>query len=156
MSMNIGLVGKTVALTAAILTGSNLINGNERTAALDGKQIVKNEKDSTIVKEVTDITFEKEVLKSKLPVLIDFWAPWCGPCRRIAPEVEAVAKQYNGKVKVVRINTDENREIIGKYNIKSIPTLMLFKNGENINRIVGYHSRNDISKFVNQNLKSKS
>lgn len=88
-------------------------------------------------KEVTDSDFKLEVLDSKLPVLVDFWAPWCGPCRMVAPVVEEIAEQYDGKVKVVKLNTDNNPQIASQYGIRSIPTLMIFKNGEKQDMVVG-------------------
>ncbi|MFN3926768.1 MAG: thioredoxin [Pseudanabaenaceae cyanobacterium] len=86
---------------------------------------------------VTDATFEQDVLKSEIPVLVDFWAPWCGPCRMVAPVVDEIAEQYYGRVKVVKLNTDENPGIAGQYNIRSIPTLMIFKNGQRVEQVVG-------------------
>ncbi|MBO1058757.1 MAG: thioredoxin [Dolichospermum sp. JUN01] len=87
--------------------------------------------------QVTDSTFEQEVLKSEVPVLVDFWAPWCGPCRMVAPVVEEIAEQYEGQIKVVKVNTDENPEIASKYGIRSIPTLMIFKGGDKVDMVVG-------------------
>ncbi len=89
------------------------------------------------IKEATTSTFENEVLKSGEPVLIDFWAPWCGPCRMVAPVVEEIAKEYDGKVKVMKLNTDENMDIAIKYNILSIPTLGFFHGGQMVDRIIG-------------------
>jgi thioredoxin 1 len=86
---------------------------------------------------VTDESFEQDVLKSEIPVLVDFWAPWCGPCRMVAPVVDEIAEQYDGRVKVVKLNTDENPGIAGQYNIRSIPTLMIFKNGQRVEQVVG-------------------
>ena len=89
------------------------------------------------VREVTDASFESEVLKSDTPVLIDFWAPWCGPCRAIAPIVEELAKEYDGKLKVVKMNVDENPQTPGAYGVRGIPNLILFKGGTVKEQIVG-------------------
>lgn len=86
---------------------------------------------------VTDSTFKQEVLESKIPVLIDFWANWCGSCSRVAPIIDAVAEQYNGQVKVVKVNTDENPSLSSQYDIRRIPTIMLFKDGQQIDMLVG-------------------
>ncbi len=87
--------------------------------------------------EVNEENFENEVLKSDLPVLIDFWAPWCGPCRIVAPIVEEIAKEYLGKLKVCKINTDESQDLAMKYQIVSIPTLSIFKGGNELKRQIG-------------------
>ncbi len=81
--------------------------------------------------------FEEVVLKSNIPVIVDFWAPWCAPCRIIAPVLEQIAQEYAGKVKVVKLNTDENPEIAARYNIRGIPTLLIFKDGKVIDQLVG-------------------
>jgi thioredoxin len=87
--------------------------------------------------EGTDQNFDQEVLKSDLPVLVDFWAPWCGPCRIIAPIVEEIASEFEGKVKVIKINTDENQAVAVKYGIRSIPTLNIFNKGKVVESVIG-------------------
>ncbi len=86
---------------------------------------------------VSDATFESEVLKSDKPVLVDFWAPWCGPCRMIAPIVEELANDYEGKAKIAKVNVDENPQVSMQFGIRSIPTLLIFKNGKVVDQIVG-------------------
>jgi len=88
-------------------------------------------------KVVTEADFEAEVLNSEVPVLVDFWATWCGPCLAMAPVVDAVAEKYDGQVKVVKIDVDQNRTIAGKYGVRSIPTYAIFKGGEVVNKMIG-------------------
>ncbi|MEW6729862.1 MAG: thioredoxin [Acidobacteriota bacterium] len=104
------------------------------------------------VMEITDGNFEKEVLSSKVPVLIDFWAAWCAPCRMLAPVVEAVAKDYDGKAKVGKLNVDENNEISAKFGIKGIPTLILFKGGVEQERVVGATTKDNITRMLDKYL----
>ena len=87
--------------------------------------------------DVTDASFENEVLKSDVPVLVDFWAPWCGPCRSIAPHVEALGDLYTGQLKVAKVNVDKNQQIAGNYGIRGIPAILVFKNGEIANQLTG-------------------
>ena len=104
------------------------------------------------VAEVGDNNFEAEVLKSDKPVLVDFWAAWCAPCRMIAPVVEAIAEEYEGKAKVLKLNVDENAETSAKYNIRGIPTLLLFKDGVVKEQIVGNTTKSTISKMIDNQL----
>lgn len=92
---------------------------------------------SLLLVEGTDSNFDLEVLKSDLPVLVDFWAPWCGPCRMVGPIVEQLATELQGKLKVVKVNTDENQSVAVRYGIRSIPTLGIFKNGKVVDTVVG-------------------
>ena len=91
--------------------------------------------------DVTDSTFEAEVLKSEIPVLVDFWAPWCGPCKSMLPIVEEVANEYEGKVKVVKVNVDESTEVPQKYGVMSIPSFFVFKDGEAAANFVGVKTK---------------
>ncbi len=104
------------------------------------------------VGEVGDHNFEAEVLNSPVPVLVDFWAAWCAPCRMLAPVVEAVADKYEGKAKVVKLNVDENNLTSSKYNIKGIPTLLLFKDGIIKEQIVGNTTKDTIAKMIDNHL----
>jgi len=101
---------------------------------------------------VTDDSFDTEVLKSKLPVLVDFWAEWCGPCKMIAPVLEQVAAEHNGKIKVVKVNVDENPSTPAKFAIRGIPTLILFKNGSPAATQVGAVSKTQLASFVTPHL----
>lgn len=96
-----------------------------------------NEMEKKSMTQVTDQEFEREILQSEIPVLVDFWAPWCAPCHIVAPAVEGVAKKFSGKIKVAKMNVDENRATPGTYGIMSIPTLIVFKNGDVVDRITG-------------------
>lgn len=102
--------------------------------------------------DVSQASFESEVLKSSDPVLVDFWAPWCGPCRMLAPVVEKVAQKYSGKAKFVKLNTDENPSLAGHYGVSGIPCLILFKNGQVADRIVGYVPETAISSMLNKHV----
>ena len=101
------------------------------------------------VSKVSDSNFETEVLKSAEPVVVDFWAEWCGPCRMIAPALEEIAGSMNGRVKIVKLNVDENPATAAKYGIMSIPTLMLFKNGELASRQVGAAPKQKLQQWIN-------
>lgn len=99
---------------------------------------------------ITTENFETEVLKSDLPVLVDFWATWCGPCRMIAPVIEEIAKDYQGKMKVGKVNVDEEGDLAVKYGISSIPTLLLFKGGEVVKKTLGYMPKDAVVKFIEE------
>ena len=102
--------------------------------------------------ELSDANFDAEVLKSETPVLVDFWAPWCGPCRQIAPSVEALSTEYAGKVRFGKLNIDENEATAAKFGIRSIPTLLVFKNGEIANQLVGALPKNKIAEQIDKVL----
>jgi thioredoxin 1 len=107
---------------------------------------------SEFVKEVSDSNFETEVLNSAVPTLVDFWAPWCAPCRMIAPSVEAVAKENGSLVQVVKMNVDDNPAISQRFGIKGIPTLIVFKDGREVERMVGAGSKEALSKLVERHV----
>ena len=107
---------------------------------------------SEVIQHVTDDSCEPEVLKSEVPVLVDYWAEWCGPCKSIAPILEAVAKEYGGRLKVAKINVDENQSTPAKFGIRGIPTLMLFKNGNVEATKVGALSKSQLTAFLDSNI----
>ncbi len=102
--------------------------------------------------EVTDANFDTEVLKSDKPVLVDFWAPWCGPCRMVAPLVDELSTEYDGRVKFVKLNTDDNVKVATQYQIRSIPTLLVFKGGEPVGEIKGFRPKSDLKKRLDAAL----
>jgi thioredoxin 1 len=105
-----------------------------------------------MAQEFKDASFEEDVLKSDTPVLVDFWAPWCGPCRMLAPTVDAISEEYEGKVKVGKVNTDENPQIATQHQINSIPTMMIFKGGEVVERMVGALPKEKITEKLDAHL----
>lgn len=96
--------------------------------------------------QLTDSTFESEVVKADRPVLVDFWAPWCGPCRMLSPLVDELSKEYEGKVKVGKMNTDDNAQVATQFRISAIPTLLFFKGGKVVDQLVGVHPKTEIKK----------
>ncbi len=107
---------------------------------------------SELIKHTTDATFDADVLKSTTPVLVDYWAEWCGPCKMIAPILDEVATSYSGKLQIAKMNVDENRDIPAKFGIRGIPTLMIFKNGELAATKVGAMSKAQLTAFIDQQL----
>ncbi|MEG0052253.1 MAG: thioredoxin TrxA [Comamonas sp.] len=107
---------------------------------------------SDLIKHISDASFEADVLQSGTPVLVDYWAEWCGPCKMIAPILDDVASAYQGKLTIAKMNVDENREIPAKFGIRGIPTLMLFKNGELAATKVGALAKAQLTAFIDQNL----
>ncbi|WP_269479059.1 thioredoxin [Rickettsia akari] len=101
---------------------------------------------------VTDSSFKKEVLESDLPVLVDFWAEWCGPCKMLTPIIDEISKELKGKVKVLKMNIDENPNISSEYGIRSIPTIMLFKNGEQKDTKIGLQQKNSLLDWINKSV----
>ena len=102
--------------------------------------------------DITDAEFEREVLGSNTPTLVDFWAPWCGPCRKLAPILEEVAEDLGDKVRIVKVNTDENPHSPGRYGVMSIPTMILFKDGKEVTRLVGVMSRPELRRRIEEAL----
>lgn len=100
------------------------------------------------MKEINDSLFEEEVIESDMPVVVDFWAPWCGPCKAVGPVMEELSKQYSGKIKFVKVNVDENLETSQEFRILSIPTIMIFKDGKSVETSVGFKSKSDIEKIL--------
>lgn len=96
--------------------------------------------------ELNGANFENEVLKSDIPVLVDFWAAWCGPCRAIAPIIEQLSTEYAGKVKIAKVNVDDNRDLAQQFGVMSIPTLIMFKNGQKVDQVIGFTSKADLEK----------
>ncbi len=120
-------------------------------------QLKTERKDNNKMKNIvegTDLNFELEVLQSDTPVLVDFWAPWCGPCRVVAPVVEEIANEYEGKLKVVKLNTDENQNVAITYGIRSIPTLGIFKDGKVVDSVIGAVPKQHLVEKIKSHLSS--
>ena len=106
---------------------------------------------SEYVKQVTDSEFEQAVLKSDKPVFVDFWAPWCGPCRIVGPVIEELAPSYDGKVVIAKMNVDDNPAVAQKFGVTSIPTMMIFKDGQVVDRVIGALPKSELQKFLDRN-----
>ncbi len=102
--------------------------------------------------KIESANFDSEVLQSDMPVLVDFWAPWCGPCKMLTPIIDDLAKEYDGKVKVTKVNVDDNQELAAKFNIKGIPTIMVFKGGEAVSTLVGMQPKEQLAKALDDAL----
>jgi len=102
------------------------------------------------VKTLTNDNFDQEVKQSTLPVLVDFWAPWCGPCKMVGPVVESLAADYDGKLAVGKVNVDENKELAAQFGIRGIPTLVIFKDGSEVQRVVGAQGKAQLQKIIDQ------
>ena len=107
---------------------------------------------SDLIKHISDTSFEADVLKADKPVLVDYWAEWCGPCKMIAPILDEVSRDYDGRVQVAKLNVDDNQEVAAKYGIRGIPTLMLFKQGEVVATKVGALSKSQLTQFLDSHL----
>jgi len=102
--------------------------------------------------QVTDANFDEEIVKASIPAMVDFWAEWCGPCKMVGPTVEALAKEYEGKIKIAKMNVDENRETPAKFGIRNIPTLILFKDGEVAQTIIGAQTKDHLEEELKKLL----
>ena len=107
---------------------------------------------SANIAHVTDASFEADVLKADAPVLVDYWAEWCGPCKMVAPVLEDIAKDYSGKLKIAKMDVDANQEVPAKYGIRGIPTLILFKNGQEVAKKVGAMSKSQLTAFLDSHV----
>ena len=134
---------------------NNLVCLNIFEVGINKNIIPKKERFEMASEKVITITkdnFNDEVLDSDIPVLVDFWASWCGPCRMVAPVMDELAEEFDGKVKIGKINVDEQRELAEKYRVMSIPTIFLFKNGEVVDKTVGAKPKDEFAAMLNENM----
>ena len=102
------------------------------------------------VQNINDADFEKVVIESDIPVLVDFWAPWCGPCKMVGPVLEQIAGEYAGKAKVVKVNVDDNKQVAGSLGVQSIPTVVLYKDGQVVEKVIGARPKSDFENMLNK------
>jgi thioredoxin 1 len=120
--------------------------------AILAQALEKHRMSSELIKHITDDSFSSDVLESDVPVLVDYWAEWCGPCKMIAPILDEMSKDYGGRLQIAKMNVDDNREVPAKFGIRGIPTLMIFKGGQKVAEITGARPKRELTAFVDGHL----